>query len=386
MFNTDAIHKGYSLDPVTGSLAFPIYQTSSFSQEIPGNPRIYQNHALSYARSENPTRTAVENALASLENAKYGISFASGLAAISALIQNLNSGDHVVSVNDMYGGAYRQFTKVFARLGIEFTFIDATELSNIEPAIKSNTRYLWLESPSNPLLNVTDISEASKIAHAHNLNVVVDNTFATPYLQNPLSLGADIVIHSATKYLGGHSDAVHGVVITNDPQIEDDIRFIQNAVGAVPGPQDCFLVMRGIKSLGIRMDRHCENARKIAEWLEGIDTVDRVFYPGLKSHKGYTIASKQMKQPGAIVSFELKGGEEKSREFVTHLKYFVLAESLGGVKSLINIPALMTHASMEPEARAEAGIKDGLIRASVGIEDIDDLINDLKHAFDLTYK
>lgn len=379
-FNTSAIHAGHSNDPQTGAVSFPIYQTSTYSQDIPGQPRTYQDKQLSYGRSENPTRTALENSVAVLESAQYGVAYASGLAAISSILLLLKKGDHVIAVRDLYGGAYRQFTKVYSNLGLEFGFVDTTDISNISKSIEENTKLLWLETPSNPLLNITDIAASCEVARNAGLISVVDNTFASPYLQNPLTVGADIVIHSATKYINGHSDVVNGLVVTNENDLADSLRFIQNSIGAIPGPQDCFLVLRGLKTLGLRMERHSQNALAIARYLEGHSKINKVYYPGLESHIGHDIAKKQMAAFGAIVSFELNGGIGESHRFFSELKYFTLAESLGGVKSLICNPPSMTHASMEPEVRHAAGISDGLIRASVGLEDVEDLIDDLDQA------
>ncbi|MBZ0264675.1 PLP-dependent aspartate aminotransferase family protein [bacterium] len=376
-FNTLAIHGGAGNDPQTGAVSFPIYQTSTYSQEVPGNPRIYQNKELSYGRSENPTRTAFENAVAALEGAQYGSAYASGLAAISAVLHLLKSGDHIVAVQDLYGGAYRQFTKIYTGFELDFSFVDTTNLENIEAAITNKTRFLWLESPSNPLLNITDIQAACEIAKRHGVISIVDNTFASPYLQNPLSLGADIVLHSATKYIGGHSDVVGGIVLTNNREYGERLRFIQNAVGAIPGPQDCFLLLRGVKTLGVRMDRHCQSAFEIARHLETHPKVSRVYYPGLESHRNHEIAKKQMSLYGAIVSFELDADLPEVFSFLCSLKLLTLAESLGGVKSLICHPPSMTHASVEPDVRRKAGVSDGLIRLSVGLEDAEDLIADL---------
>lgn len=378
--STKAIHVGSPNDPVTGAVAFPIYQTSTYSQDVPGQPREYQGKKLSYGRSENPTRTALENAVASLENAKIGVAFATGLAAINAILLTLKTGDHVIAAQDLYGGAYRQFTKIFSKFGIEFEFINTTDLANVRKAIKENTRLLWLESPSNPLLNITDLAGAAKIAHQKGVTVVVDNTFATPVLQQPLKLGADIVIHSATKYINGHSDVVSGLVVTNDEEIGAALRFNQNAVGAIPGPQDCFLVLRGLKTIELRMQRHCENAHLVADFLKKSKAVEKVYYPGHATHPNNKIAKKQMSDFGGMVSFVLEGGQKNFDAFFANLKLFTIAESLGGVKSLIAHPPTMTHASMEPDARHRAGIDDGLIRISCGIENGADLIADLKAA------
>lgn len=378
-FNTRAIH-GHPNDPQTGAVSFPIYQTATYSQEFPGQPRVYQGKVLSYARTENPTRTALENSVALLEGARYASAFGSGLAAISTALQLLKHGDHVLAIRDIYGGAYRMFTKVFANFGITFDFVDTHDLAAVERAIRPNTRLLWLESPSNPQLKITDIAAACRLARSRFVLTLVDNTFATPYLQNPLELGADLVLHSATKYIAGHTDVLNGLLLTNDPELGERIRFLQNAVGAIPGPQDCFLVLRGLKTLGVRMERHCANALRVAQHLESHPAVERVFHPGLESHPGHAIAARQMRAGGAIVSFELKGDVEATQRTLTRFQLFTLAESLGGVKSLICHPPTMTHASVEADVRRRAGIPDGLVRASVGLEDVEDLLEDLDQA------
>lgn len=381
-FNTRAIHDGQPNDPQTGAVTFPIYQTSTFEQDEAGVPKNYQGRALSYSRTENPTRTALEHAVASLEGARYGLAFASGLAAVNTALNLLKSGDHVIACRDLYGGSYRIFTKVFAKFGLEFSFVDTTRLEEIEKAFRPNTRILWLESPSNPLLNITDLEAAAKLARNRGVLTLVDNTFATPYLQRPLELGADLVLHSTTKYLNGHADVINGAIVTNDKQLWEKLKFFQNATGVIPGPQDCFLVLRGIKTLGLRMDRHCLNARRVANFLAEHDLVEKVYYPGLPNHPGHEIARRQMKDFGGMVSFVLKADVETSRRFLKKLKIITLAESLGGVKSLICHPPSMTHASVEPEVRRAAGIADGLIRISVGIEDAEDLIEDLSRALE----
>ncbi|MFH0883402.1 MAG: PLP-dependent aspartate aminotransferase family protein [bacterium] len=385
-FSTKAIHVGSPNDPTTGAVAFPIYQTSTYSQDVPGHPREYQGKQLSYGRSENPTRTALENAVASLEEASIGVAFATGLAAINAILLTLKTGDHVLAAQDLYGGAYRQFTKIFTRFGVEFDFVNTTDLANVTKGIKPNTRLLWLESPSNPLLNITDLAGAAKIARQKGVTVVVDNTFATPALQLPLKLGADVIIHSATKYINGHSDVVSGIVVTNDEEMGAKLRFNQNAVGAIPGPQDCFLVLRGLKTLELRMQRHCENAHLVADFLKKHKAVETVYYPGHPSHPNHKIAKKQMSDFGGMVSFVLKGGQSQFDAFFANLGLFTIAESLGGIKSLIAHPPSMTHASMEPEARRRAGIDDGLIRISCGLENGVDLIADLKTALSAASK
>jgi len=382
-FNTKAVHEGLPLDPETGAVSFPIFQTSTFRQETPGVPRKHMGRDLSYARTENPTRTALETALATVEDAKYALAFASGLAAVTCVLNTLKTGSHVIACSDLYGGSYRAFTKVYARLGLEFSFVDTTRLEEIERAIRSNTVLLWLESPSNPLLNITDLRAASEIAKEKGVRVLVDNTFATPYLQKPLELGADIVLHSTTKYLNGHADVINGALVTNSEEMWQELKFVQNACGLIPGPQDCYLVLRGIKTLPLRMERHCSNAKKIAEYLSKHPKVEKVFYPGLPCHPGHEIAKKQMRDFGAMLSFELRDDSDSAyRSFLEGLKLFTLAESLGCVQSLICHPPTMTHASVEPEARKKAGISERLIRISVGIEDVEDLIEDLEQAFE----
>jgi len=378
-FSTKAIHTSGN-DPQTGAVAFPIYQTSTFSQDVPGQPREFQGRRLSYGRSANPTRTALENSVAALEGARIGIAFSTGLAAINAILMTLKTGDHVLAAQDLYGGAYRQFMKIISNFGVEFSFVDTTDLNNIREGLRSNTKLLWLESPSNPLLNITDIAAAAEIAHEQAVTVVVDNTFATPWLQLPLQLGADLIIHSATKYINGHSDVVSGLVVTNDEELGAKIQFVQNAIGAVPGPQDCFLVLRGLKTLELRMQRHCDNARAVAEYLADHELVKKVYFPGLPSHPGHDIARKQMNDFGGMVSFVLKGEQKNFDAFFAGLKIFTIAESLGGVKSLIAHPPSMTHASMDEAARHKAGIDDGLIRISCGLENSEDLIADLEDA------
>lgn len=376
-FDTLAIHSGQPNDEQTGSVTFPIHQTSTFAQIEPGVTK-----GFSYGRTENPTRRALEQCLASLENARYGLAFASGLAAINTALNLLKAGDHVVACRDLYGGAYRIFTKVYAKFGIDFSFADTTNLDEIQRAITPRTRFLWLESPSNPLLKITDLAAASRIAHERGVLSVVDNTFATPYLQRPLELGADLVVHSTTKYLNGHSDVIGGGIVLNDPKLYEQVKFFQNAVGAVPGPQDCFLTLRGIKTLGVRMDRHCANARKVADFLAAHPKVARVHFPGFATHPGHEIAARQQRDFGAMVSFELKCDVEQAKRFTTRTRIFTLAESLGSVKSLLCHPPTMTHASVEPEVRRKVGIPDGLIRLSVGIEDPRDLLRDLEQAIE----
>ncbi|WP_207491880.1 cystathionine gamma-synthase [Aridibaculum aurantiacum] len=373
---TKFIHAGVEPDPSTGAIMTPIYQTSTYVQAAPGQHKGYE-----YARSQNPTRKALEDALAVIENGKYGLSFSSGVAATDAVIKLLAPGDEVIAASDMYGGTYRLFTKVFEKFGIKFHYVDMGNAENIRPLINENTKLIWTETPTNPLMNITDIAALSAIAKEHKLLLVVDNTFATPYLQNPLDLGADIVMHSATKYLGGHSDVIHGCLIMNDDNLKDQLYFIQKSCGAVPGPQDCFLMLRGIKTLHVRMQRHCENGEKIAHFLRNHPKVGKVYWCGFEDHPGYAVASKQMRGFGGMMSFTLKDDStEAANKLLSSTKVFALAESLGGVESLINHPASMTHASIPREERIKNGLLDSLIRLSVGIEDVDDLIEDLNQA------
>lgn len=373
---TKMIHAGAEPDPCTGAIMVPIYQTSTFVQEAPGNHKGYE-----YARSQNPTRFALERAVAAIENGKYGLVFSSGVAATDAVIKLLKPGDEVIAAADMYGGTYRLFTKIFAKFGIVFHYVNMQDAHAIEPFINTNTKLIWTETPTNPLMNVTDIEAVSKIAKAHHLLLCVDNTFASPYLQNPLDFGADIVMHSATKYLGGHSDVIQGCLIVNDSTLRDDLYFIQKSCGAVPGPQDCFLVHRGIKTLHVRMQRHCENGEQIAHYLRSNDKVQNVYWCGFEDHPGYAIAKKQMRGFGGMMSFTLKDDSiATANKVLSSTKVFSLAESLGGVESLINHPATMTHASIPREERLKNGLTDSLIRLSVGIEDAKDLIADLAQA------
>lgn len=375
-FATKAIHAGIEPDATSGAIMTPIFQTSTYVQDAPGVHKGYE-----YARTQNPTRDVLQNQLAALENGNHGICFASGLAATDAIAKLFSSGDHIISCNDLYGGTYRIFTKVFGRFGLDFSFVDMTDISNIENAITPATRLIWIETPTNPMLNIVDIAAVCALAKKHNLLVCVDNTFASPYLQTPLDLGADLVIHSATKYLGGHSDVIHGAVIVKDKALADQLYFLQNACGAVPGPQDCFLILRGIKTLHIRVERACENAEKIAAFLAAHPKVEKVNYPGFIAHKGHEIAKKQMKKFGAMVSFSLKDDSlAAAHKVLSSTKLFSLAESLGGVESLIGHPASMTHGSIPLEERKKTGVVDSLIRLSIGIEDADDLIEDLKTA------
>jgi cystathionine beta-lyase/cystathionine gamma-synthase len=373
---TTYIHAGSTPDPSTGAIMTPIYQTSTFVQEAPATHKGYE-----YARSQNPTRTALEAAYAAIENAKYGLAFGSGVAATDAVIKLLSPGDEVLCSEDMYGGSYRLFTKVFARFGIIFTLIDTTNTENISNAISSKTKMIWLETPTNPLMNISDIASIGAIAKANQIILVVDNTFASPALQNPLNHGADIVMHSATKYLGGHSDVIQGALMMNDTKLKDDLYFIQKSCGAVPGPMDCFLVLRGIKTLGVRMKAHCENGAIVANWLRANDKVAKVYWPGFEDHPNHDVAKKQMHGFGGMISFTLKDESvETAKKVLSSTHLFSLAESLGGVESLINHPASMTHASIPREERLKIGLSDGLIRLSVGIEDANDLIQDLANA------
>ena len=376
-FNTKTIHGGQKIDPAFNSVMQPIYQTSTYAQKSPG-----VNKGFEYSRTHNPTRTALQNSFASLENAKYGVAFSSGLAAIDAIIKLLSPGDEVISTNDLYGGTFRLFTKVFEKYGVKFHFTSLHNVSDVESLINENTKVIWAETPTNPMINIFDIEALSIISKAKNLLLVVDNTFASPYLQNPINLGADIVMHSATKYLAGHSDVVLGALMLNDDEIAEKLYFIQNASGAVPGPQDCFLTLRGIKTLHVRMQRHCENAHKVANFLNNHEMVEKVYWPGLNSHKNHDVAKKQMSDFGGMLSFRIKDfNKEQTIKFLEKLHLFTLAESLGGVESLCGHPATMTHASIPVEERQKSGVTDSLIRLSVGIEDVDDLIDDLKNAF-----
>ncbi|MBK5192418.1 MAG: cystathionine gamma-synthase [Flavobacteriaceae bacterium] len=376
-FNTKTIHGGqHNVDPAYGAVMPPIYQTSTYSQTTPGGHKGFE-----YSRSANPTRTALENALASIENGKFGLAFGSGLAAIDAVMKLFKPGDEIISTNDLYGGSYRLFTKIFEGLGIKFHFIGMQDAEKIEAHINKNTKLIWVETPTNPMMNIIDIEAVSKIAKKHKVLLAVDNTFATAYLQQPLDLGADIVMHSATKYLGGHSDVVMGSLVVDNQELADKLYFIQNASGAIAGPMDSFLVLRGIKTLHIRMQRHCENGEKIAKYLKSHPKVDKVYWPGFEDHPNHDIAKKQMTGFGGMISFTTAEGTEKSAVTILEkLKVFTLAESLGGVESLAGHPASMTHASIPKEEREKTGVVDSLIRLSVGIEDDEDLIEDLKQA------
>ncbi len=375
-FATRAIHVGQEPDPATGATIVPIYQTSTYTQEAPGRHKGYE-----YSRTANPTRTALEECVASLEGAEYGLAFASGLAATVATMSLLSSGDHVVAGDDLYGGTYRLFDKVLPRTGgLEFTYADTTDPASVERALRPETKLLWIETPTNPLLTLSDIQELSEMAHGRGAVVAVDNTFASPYFQNPLALGADIVVHSTTKYMGGHSDVVGGAVVTSDPDLYETMKFYQNAAGGVPGPFDSWIVLRGLKTLAVRMRQHEENALAVARFLEGHPEVETVNYPGLPSHPQHELAKKQMSGFSGMVSFTLKGGAEAAYAAVQKTRVFHFAESLGGVESLITHPATMTHAAIPREQREARGVTDGLMRLSVGIEDKEDLIADLDRA------
>lgn len=375
-FNTKTIHGGQEHDKAYGAVMPPIYQTSTYAQSTPGGHKGYE-----YSRTHNPTRHALENAFASIENGNFGLAFGSGLAAIDAIIKLLKPGDEVVSTNDLYGGTYRLFTKIYEAFGIKFHFIGMENADKIEGYINENTKLIWVETPTNPMLNIIDIKSVSKVAKKHNILLAVDNTFATPYLQRPLDLGADIVMHSATKYLGGHSDVVMGALIVKDTELANKLYFIQNASGAICGPQDSFLVLRGIKTLHVRMQRHCENGKAVAQFLANHPKIEKVYWPGFETHPNHDIAKSQMDDFGGMLSFTTKGNDyDASVKIVEKLKIFTLAESLGGVESLSGHPASMTHASIPKAEREKTGVIDSLIRLSVGIEDVDDLINDLKQA------
>ncbi|WP_296621981.1 cystathionine gamma-synthase [Marivirga sp.] len=375
-FGTKAIHAGVEPDSATGAIMTPIYQTSTYAQSSPGEHKGYE-----YSRSQNPTRKALEKSIAALENADYSHCFASGLAAIDAVIKTLKPGDEVISTNDLYGGTYRMFTEIFQDFGIHFHFINMSEASNIEKHITNKTKLVWVETPTNPMMNIIDIEAVSKITKKHNILLCVDNTFSTPYLQNPLDLGADMVMHSITKYIAGHSDVVMGALATSNRKLSEKIAFIQKASGAVPGPQDCFLVLRGIKTLHLRMQRHCENASGVANFLKSHPKVEKVFWPGFKSHPNHEIASRQMHDFGGMISFSLKENtQEAATKILKKFELFILAESLGGVESLSGHPATMTHSSVPKADRDKVGLTDSLIRLSVGVEDIEDLIQDLKQA------
>ena len=373
---TKFIHAGVEPDPYTGAIMTPIYQTSTYVQEAPAKHKGYE-----YARSQNPTRTALEAAFAAIENAKYGLAFSSGVAATDAVIKLLQPGDEVIAGSDMYGGTYRMFSKIYSKFNIRFHYVNMQDANNIKQHINSNTKLIWTETPTNPLMNITDIAAVAAMAKHHKILLCVDNTFASPYLQNPLDLGADLVMHSVTKYVGGHSDVIQGCLMMNDDQLREQLYFIQKSTGAVPGPMDCFLVLRGIKTLHVRMQRHCENGAKIAHHLRNHAKVARVYWCGFEDHPNYNIAKKQMRDFGGMMSFTLKNDSvDEAKRVLSSTKLFALAESLGGVESLINHPATMTHASIPQEERIKNGLTDSLIRLSVGIEDVDDLIEDLNQA------
>lgn len=377
-FGTKVIHAGIEPDPSTGAIMTPIFQTSTYVQDAPGDHKGYE-----YARTQNPTRTVLERNLAALENGSDAICFASGLAAMDSVLKLLNPGDEVIATDDLYGGSYRLMTKVFGKYDIKFQFVGLGDASVLRKLITAKTKMIWIETPTNPMLNIIDIAEVCKFVENTGILVCVDNTFASPYLQNPLDLGADLVIHSATKYLGGHSDVIHGAVITKSPELAAQLRFLQNAVGAVPGPQDCFLILRGIKTLHIRVERACQNAEKVALFLSQHPKISKVYYPGFEHHEGHQVAKKQMKMFGGMVSFDLiDNTEESARKVLSATHLFSLAESLGGVESLIGHPSSMTHGSIPREERLKVGLTDSLIRLSVGIEDVEDLIEDLRQALD----
>lgn len=373
---TKYIHAGAEPDPSTGAIMTPIYQTSTYVQEAPGKNKGYE-----YARSQNPTRKALEEALAVIENGRFGLAFSSGVAATDAVIKLLKPGDEVIAANDMYGGTYRLFTKIFEKFGLKFHYIDMSNPDNIRKQINANTRLIWTETPTNPLMNISDIGAIAAIAREKGVWLCVDNTFASPYLQTPLDLGADIVMHSSTKYLGGHSDVIQGALVMNDPALREQLYFIQKSCGAVPGPMDCFLVLRGIKTLHLRMKAHSENGRTIAHWLRNHPKIGKVYWPGFEDHPGYAVAKKQMRDFGGMLSFTLKDDSvDNAMRVLSSTRVFSLAESLGGVESLINHPASMTHASIPREERLRNGLTDSLIRLSIGVEDADDLIEDLRQA------
>lgn len=375
-FDTKAVHAGVHPDPSTGAIMTPIFQTSTYVQKSPGDHKGFE-----YSRTQNPTRFALQDSIAALENAKHGLVFGSGLAAIDAVIKLLKPGDEVISANDLYGGTYRIFTKVFENFGIKFHFISMEDVSNIENYVNENTKLVWLETPTNPMMNIVDIKGAAAITKKHNLILGVDNTFASPALQNPMDLGADIVMHSVTKYLGGHSDVVMGALAMNDEILYQRLAFIQNSCGAVAGPQDCFLVLRGIKTLHLRMQRHCENGEKVAKYLANHPKVNKVYWPGFESHPNHEIAKSQMKGFGGMISFTFHEDDmQQSFRVMERFQVFALAESLGGVESMANHPATMTHGAIPREERMKVGLLDSLIRLSVGIEDADDLIADLEQA------
>ena len=374
-FNTKTIHGGQIKEKAYGAVMPPIYQTSTYSQKSPGEHSGYE-----YSRTQNPTRHALERSIASLENAKYGLAFSSGLSAIDAIMKLFSPGDEIISTNDLYGGSYRLFDKVFKKFGLKFIFTDLRNLNETEKLISSKTKLIWVETPTNPMINIVDIDGLSKICKTHNLLLAVDNTFSTPFLQKPLDLGADIVMHSATKFLAGHSDVILGLLALSNDELAEKLFFMQNSSGAICGPMDSFLTLRGIKTLHVRMQRHCENARVIANYLKKHDKVDNVYWPGFENHPNHNVAKSQMNDFGGMISFTLKGNFDLVKKITSSFKVFTLAESLGGVESLVNHPATMTHASIPKEERDKIGIADNLIRLSVGIEDISDLVNDIEQA------
>lgn len=376
-FATLAIHAGQSPDPTTGAVMTPIYQTSTYAQTSPGKHQGYE-----YSRTDNPTRTAYQSCVAALEGGKHALAFASGLAAMDSIMHLLRGGDHIVCCDDVYGGTFRLMDKVYRKLGVEITFVDMCDLKKTRTAFTPKTKLVWMESPTNPMLKILDLQALCELARQNGAASVVDNTFMSPYFQKPLALGADIVVHSVTKYMNGHSDVVGGVLVTNNDKLYDELKFFQNAVGGVPGPQDCFLVMRGLKTLHVRMERHAENAMTLAKFLERHPKIERVIYPGLESHPQHALARKQMTGFGGMITFLIKGGLSEARTFLEKVEIFSLAESLGGVESLIEHPAIMTHASIPVETRRQLGILDNLVRVSVGIEDVRDLQADLERALE----
>ena len=375
-FSTKAIHASQDPDPATGSVTVPVYLTSTYQQPGPGKEGKYV-----YSRTANPTRTALEGCLASLEEGVGGLAFASGLAATTTILLSLQKGDHIIAGDDIYGGTYRLFDRILRNYGLQFTYVNPENSENVTKAVRKNTRLIWIETPTNPLMRLVDIRQISKISKKAHALLVVDNTFMSPYLQNPLLFGADIVVHSTTKYLGGHSDLIGGATVTRNEQVQTRLKYLQNAIGAVPGPLDCYLVLRGIKTLAVRMDRHGENSKAITELLTSQPKVEKVNYPGLPDHPQRNLIKRQMRGNGGMLSFQLKGGFTQCKKFLTSLRVFTVAESLGGVESLIEHPASMTHASVPRERRLKLGIADNLIRVSVGIEDVEDLVQDLKRGF-----
>jgi cystathionine gamma-lyase len=375
-FETLAIHAGQRPDPTTGAIMTPVYLTSTFVQDGPGEHKGFE-----YSRTRNPTRDALEGCLAALEGGEHGLAFASGLAATDTILHLLEPGDHLLASDDVYGGTFRIFDKVFRRMGVEFSYVDMADLANVERGLRKKTKLLWIESPTNPMMKIVDLAAVARLARGHGAKTVVDNTFATPFFQRPLEHGIDIVAHSTTKYLNGHSDVVGGAVVTSDAAVHERLRFLQNAVGGVAGPMDSFLVLRGLKTLHVRMERHAENAAKLARYLEGHPQVERVTYPGLRSHPQHALAARQMRGFGGMLTFVIRGGVEAARAFLKSVRVFACAESLGGVESLIEHPAIMTHASVPKETRERLGIADGLIRVSCGIESADDLLADLERGF-----